>query len=94
VELSLFEEMQALAEHEPGLAPARILRLGTVCGARALGLERQIGELTPGAYADMIEVPFSEKVSKVEESVLQHNGRVAASMIGGRWAVAPKALKR
>lgn len=93
VALSMFEEMQTLAEHEPGLAPLKILRLGTVCGAWALGLERKIGELTPGAYADMIALPFSGKVSKAGESVLQHHGRVAASMIGGRWAVAPQSIK-
>ena len=94
VELSMFDEMRSLFEQIPGLSPRRILRLGTVCGARALGMAGIIGELTPGAYADLITVPFSGKLSKVYESVLQHTGRVAASMISGRWAIAPGKVKR
>jgi cytosine/adenosine deaminase-related metal-dependent hydrolase len=85
-ELSMFEEMRTLAEREPRLSPRKILRLATVCGARALGLTGKAGELAPGAYADLIALPFSGKMSKVYEGVLQHKGNVATSMIGGRWA--------
>ena len=97
VELNMFDEMRALAEQEPGLAPRTILKLATWCGASALGMATKVGEIAPGTYPDLIALPFSGKVSKVYDSVLHHTGRVAASMIGGRWAMAPQgveALKR
>ncbi len=86
VDLSLFEEMRALSDREPGLPARSVVRMATVCSARALGLGGKAGEISAGAYADVITLPFSGKVSKVDEAVLQHKGNVTASMIGGRWA--------
>jgi cytosine/adenosine deaminase-related metal-dependent hydrolase len=88
-ELNLFEEMRLLADREPGLSPAEILPLATVNGARALGRAGQIGELSENALADLIAVPFAGKFTDIHEAVLHHVGRVSASMIGGRWAMAP-----
>lgn len=45
-------EMEFLAE--AGLGPAAALRAGTVTAARLLGLEGQIGEVLPGAAADLV----------------------------------------
>jgi cytosine/adenosine deaminase-related metal-dependent hydrolase len=89
VELNLFEEMRALAKKEPWLSPRTILRLATLNGARALGQAGRIGALDRGAYADLIALPFTGKAGAVYDSVLNHTGDVAASMIDGRWAVAP-----
>ncbi len=91
VELNLFEEMRALARNAPWLSPRKILPLATLNGARALGLGGQIGELSAGAFADLIALPIAGKVADVYESVLHHTGTVAASMINGQWAVAPQA---
>jgi aminodeoxyfutalosine deaminase len=89
IELNLFEEMRALAGREPGLSPRSILRMATINGARALGMEERIGELTPGAFADLIAMPLGTKHGNVWEQVLEHSGPVAASMIGGKWALQP-----
>ncbi len=89
VELSLFEEMRALARSKPWLSPRKIIRMATLGGARALGMKGQIGELSPGALADLIAVPFTGKVADIHEGVLHHTGHVAASMIDGQWAIAP-----
>ena len=89
-ELDMFAEMRALADHDSEISPAEILRLATVNGARALGLARKIGELSPGALADLIAIPFHGKLAKVHDAVLQHTGNVTSSMIDGRWAIPPK----
>jgi len=39
-----------------GLTPAEAIRAATVEAARAAGLARQVGTLTPGAFADVIGV--------------------------------------
>jgi aminodeoxyfutalosine deaminase len=89
VELSLFEEMRALAAAEPSLAPKKIIQMATVNGARALGLAGQVGELSPDAFADLITVPFTGKTAESWAALVNHRGNVAASMIDGQWAVAP-----
>ncbi|HEY5912235.1 MAG TPA: amidohydrolase family protein [Verrucomicrobiae bacterium] len=89
VELDMFAEMRALSAREPGLSARSIVELATVNGARALHLEGSVGELTPGALADMIAIAPGTEVPDAYEAVLQHRGPVLASMISGRWAKAP-----
>jgi cytosine/adenosine deaminase-related metal-dependent hydrolase len=90
VELSMFEDMRALAEQAPAPRPREILQMATLNGARALGLEGQVGEIAVEALADLIALPFSGKLARVHEAILEHRGPVAASMIGGRWAIGPE----
>ena len=63
--------------------------MATLNGARALGLQRRIGELAGGCLADLIALPFAGKVADVYDGVLHHTGDVAASMIDGQWATEP-----
>ena len=79
--------MRALADKDRTVSPAEIVEMATVNGARALGLAGKIGELAPGALADLIAIPFSGKSANVLEAVLQHTGAVSASLIEGRWAI-------
>jgi cytosine/adenosine deaminase-related metal-dependent hydrolase len=88
-ELDLFAEMRALAEADKTISPEEILRMATVNGAHALGFAGKLGELSPGALADLIAIPFSGKISRIQESVLAHTGNVAASLIEGRWVIPP-----
>lgn len=91
MELDLFAEMRALAEAHPRVPARQILRLATVNGARALGLPGQAGELTEGAFADLIALKAAKAADKsVYESVVNHQGPVWAGMIGGRWAIPPR----
>jgi aminodeoxyfutalosine deaminase len=89
LELSLFEEMRQLAATDTDIAPAEILRMATVNGAKALGLAGQIGELSENAFADLIAVPFAGKKADIYDAVVHHPSTVSASMIDGQWAVAP-----
>lgn len=89
VELSLFEEMRALAKKAPWLSARRILRMATLNGARALGMKGQIGELAEGRLADLVALPLAGKVADIHERVLHDARDVAASMIDGQWVIAP-----
>lgn len=53
-DLSLLEEIRHVARAFPQIPPERILQLGTLDGARALGLAAEVGSLAPGKRADFI----------------------------------------
>ncbi|MCX6896992.1 MAG: amidohydrolase family protein [Verrucomicrobia bacterium] len=89
-ELNLFSEMRSFARKHPGVSAETILRMATVNGARALGLAGKTGELQPKAFADLIALPFTGKTAAVHDTILHHRSEVTASMIGGKWAIAPK----
>ena len=91
LELNMFAEMQSFAGAAPELAPFAILQMATINGARALGLQKLVGELARNAWADLIAVPFAGNVSQVYDAAVHHQGNVAASMIDGHWAIAPGA---
>ena len=93
-ELDLFAEMRQLAAANPAVPSDIILQMATVNGARALGMPGQIGEISPGAFADLIAIPFVGKSAQIGEAVLHHQGVVAASMIDGQWAIAPHEIVR
>jgi cytosine/adenosine deaminase-related metal-dependent hydrolase len=84
-ELSLFTEMQTFAKTNPGVAPSDILRLATINGARALGLEGSVGELAQNSFADLITIPYSGNIWEAESAAVEHRGDVAGSMIEGKW---------
>jgi cytosine/adenosine deaminase-related metal-dependent hydrolase len=89
VELDLFAEMRLLAHRHNWLSSAAILRMATVHAARALGRQGSIGELSPGAFADMVVLRVSDNKKRVADAILEHRGLVAASMIDGQWALPP-----
>ena len=82
--------MRALAARVPELSPEIILQMATINTARALGREHQVGDLVAGALADLIALPWQGRKTDAGETVLHHQGDVAASMIGGRWALPPR----
>jgi len=71
-ELNLFSEMQLFAKTAPDLVPEEILKMVTLHPAEALGMKGRLGELSIGAFADMITIPFSGKKGEVAEAIL-HN---------------------
>lgn len=87
--LDLFAEMQSLHVAVPHLSPLAILKMATIHGAKALGRGGEIGELTPHALADLINVSFAGRISDACDAVLHHAGDVRASMIDGQWVILP-----
>lgn len=55
-DLDLPAEMRVVARALPELAPERIVRLGTLDGARALGREHEVGSLAVGKQADFVAI--------------------------------------
>lgn len=89
IELSLFKEMQALAAAHRALRPAEILELVTLNAARALGQAGNIGELSPGAAADLIALPWPGPRQDVHEAILRNEKPVLASFVAGERVVPP-----
>lgn len=91
--LDMFAELQA-AQALGGLTDQEALALATLDGARALGLEDQLGSLTPGKWADVIAVQhsiFQPEESPAPEprpvpSPLPAPNGVLLTVVGGRVA--------
>ncbi len=80
--LSMFDEMRTLSANEPALAPAEILAMATVNGARALGFAG--GKIAPGAVADLIALPVSATSANLPAAVLEHRAHVHWMMLNGQ----------
>jgi cytosine/adenosine deaminase-related metal-dependent hydrolase len=89
LELNLFTEMQSFASAHPDAPPETIVRMATLNGARALGMQGTLGELAANVMADLITVPYNGHCAGALEAVVHHKGDVAASMIDGEWAKPP-----
>ena len=59
-ELSIWREMQLLAEDHPDVAAYDILKMATVGGAAALGIEADHGTLEQGKKSRMLAVPIPQ----------------------------------
>ena len=82
--LSLFEELRAAQESMPELTSETLLKTVTTHPARALRKTGELGELLPGAHADMIALPFSGKPSEVYDAVIAHRSPIKWMMLDGK----------
>jgi cytosine/adenosine deaminase-related metal-dependent hydrolase len=82
--LSLFEEMRLLRATQPWLQPEQVLRMVTVNPARALRRKGQLGQIVPGAWADLIALPASGSLGTVHEEIVEHAAPISWTMIDGQ----------
>ena len=88
--LSLLAELREMLSRDDTLRPEDALPWVTVNGARALGLSGEVGELREGSRADAVAIPYQGGPTGAVEAVVHHPGPVAASLIGGHWAIPPR----
>jgi 5-methylthioadenosine/S-adenosylhomocysteine deaminase len=77
----------ALAGALATLRAPELIRMLTLDGARALGLDREIGSLAPGKWGDLVVVDLPEAVdaASLEGTLLARlRGHVSLTLVGGR----------
>ena len=52
--------------------------------ARAIGMSGELGEISVGAYADLIAVPYSGAVDQVFDGLIDNRSPISWMMVGGR----------
>lgn len=83
--LDLWVELAWLARTDPGLEPEHRLAMVTTVPARALGWAGEVGELCPGAWADLLVVPAERALRDTLAAVAEGARRPGAVMLGGEW---------
>jgi cytosine/adenosine deaminase-related metal-dependent hydrolase len=82
-DLSLFAEMREFQKRFPGVSPKEILSMLTLNPARALDRQPLLGQIKPGACADLIAIPI-DGGGGIFERVLAFEGAVPWMMVAGR----------
>jgi len=82
-QLSLFAEMQCLARNHPDIKPTTLLDMVTRNAADAIGMRGKLGELTAGAEADLIAVPYAGPANGAMEAVVNHTHPIDWILVAG-----------
>lgn len=81
-DLSVLAEMRQFQRNFPAVSPDKILAMGTINPARALGQQSFLGVIRSGAFADLVAVPLAS-ASQVFEQIIAFEGSVSWSMCNG-----------
>lgn len=89
-DLDLLAEMAALRELHGDVPPAAILRMATLTGAAALGLDGELGSIEPGKSARLFVVPLADGDERPFEAVCANPAKIFALEDAPLQAVAPE----
>ena len=78
-DLDLLAEVRFAARRFPGVSPERWVRMATLDGAEALGLDKELGSLAPGKRTDLIAVACSGDCRDPVEHVIGGDGLAAGA---------------
>jgi cytosine/adenosine deaminase-related metal-dependent hydrolase len=85
-DLSLLAELRHIAREHPAVPPEEVLNLGTLAGAKALGLADRLGSIAKGKEASLVVAnlenpadPWSLLTSETRSPVRSLSSRLAAS---------------
>ena len=80
----MFAEMRAVVEQQK-LSCDEAFRMATIEGARALGMEKDLGSLESGKRADFVVVRIADATEPVKELVMSASGEdIVGTFVGGR----------
>jgi aminodeoxyfutalosine deaminase len=82
--LNLFEEMRHVRKHFPHISAEEVIDMATRRPARAIGLPGELGEIAPGAHADLIAIPYAGKIGDTFDALIEYSAPVSWMMVGGR----------
>lgn len=69
-DLNLFSELKTMRAIAPAVRASRLLESATLTGARALGLDADLGSLTPGKRAKIIAIELPGTLDDIEEHLV------------------------
>ncbi|MDM8005011.1 MAG: amidohydrolase family protein [Phycisphaerae bacterium] len=82
--LSVLDELRFLRCLDPSIPGGQLIRMGTLAGARALGLDDQIGSLEVGKRADFTVIPLDRAMTHDPvEAVLADSSCPSSAFVGG-----------
>jgi aminodeoxyfutalosine deaminase len=82
-DLSVLAELAYVAQHYPQVPAAKVLELGTLAGARALGLDAHAGTLEPGKVANLTVVGLQGEADDPHQLVFDPSARVMQTWLRG-----------
>ena len=86
--LSILDELHHVRTQVPDSpSPHDLLRMATLMGARALGLENQIGSLETGKQADLAAFPCQAGATDPVRQLIEHPVQPSAVWVAGRRVV-------
>lgn len=80
-DLGVWEELRFLSQGFPQVSPSQLLELGTLAGAKALGVDSHFGSLEPGKQAALAVVDLNEGQSSDPYQLLFSARAIHASPI-------------
>jgi aminodeoxyfutalosine deaminase len=88
-DLDLMAEVRALSASEPALSAETLLKIATIGGAKAIGVDDRFGTLDADKQADLAIFAIDVSAHDPAASVVGNAGRdsVEAVMSGGEWRV-------